>query len=115
MKRIAIKSCVEKTMADCRSMLDLSPVVRIEDATMRIVRPLVGSLVIARDPCLQVRQHRVLLFWGRILVRLPRTPCVVGETRLEAWIEEHELAGPRRRGLDQLAVAALDHPRGICV
>src|SRR6478752_1272924 len=83
---------------------------RVEDSTVCSVGPLIGTPIVVGDPCLQECQHRVLLVDRRVLVRFPRTASVVGETGLEARVQEDELGGRGCRGLDELAVTAFDDP-----
>jgi hypothetical protein len=83
---------------------------RVEDPTMRLIRPLIGAVIVVGDPRPQSGQHDVLLLYRCVLVRLPRPTLVVREAGGETRIQEDQLRALGRRSLHELAVATLDDP-----
>src|SRR5688500_960943 len=83
---------------------------RVEDAAVPNIRPLVVASVIVGDPFVQCRQHRVLFFERREFLRLPGSACVVREAGIQSRIQEDQLRAARRQGRDEISVAALDDP-----
>jgi hypothetical protein len=87
--------------------------VRVEDASMRLIRPRTIACVVGPDPLLKVVEHSVLLLERRELLGLPRTMKVVRQTSIKAWIEKDEFSALRGRGLHEFAVTPLDDPGAV--
>ena len=92
------------------AVFDFGSFERSEDGTMDLVRPCIVSLIVPRDPILELIQHGILILTRSVLMCFPGTTGIVCETGLHTWVEEDQKRAISRRGLNEFAVAALDDP-----